>query len=930
MSLLRFTDTTGTQQEILLSEAEIEDAFGVQASARAFINRDRIEDDNIERGETEMFVVDDSSQSNSDALFGGLFREIDRQGAITQVFIDSFERYARFSTPTDGGERFENVDDVSIVSDAISSVQELSSGVVENVAANPVSLLFSHTSPAKKLRETADTTSAELRYNADKTIDYLNRRGTDRTSGPNISPSNQNITNEFQAERKGGKEDVTHLRVLGAGEGIHQTEINFAPADDPTSYNNKETYINNDFSSGDTKKWKVIANKDLKDEDALQEFGRNRINDINSAGYIDVTTTIRGLDVKLGDTFTVVNQTERINEDMRVVELTENILPNGNEYAVKLSSRRVSRIDSNAKDRQDIQRYNKSLEGTAVPINASGGRQPVNPQNDYEMQFYYPAEVEFEHRLNVRVSGLPYRAYSSGAASGGDHTHDVVVSHPTHSHNVSHPTHSHTISSAQFSHDHSISVTSAETTSHSHSQGTLGTDSHGHPDGTLGTDSHDHTDGTLGTDNHGHISGALGTDSHDHSSGVLGTDSHDHSSGFLDGDNHDHTDGTLGTDTHGHSAGTGMDTGNHAHLVDVSVSSEPQTPRDVVTSTFEESTGIGNTNGFYQDIGSGELLNLGNDYEFCLIHFNATVADGTIRVRAVGEVTGEVYPRTGGIQISGSNEPGSASGTIMVPKFDDDITVQYKTFADVDGGISALGMFAAPHSHNVPISVDSQSVVANVEGTTTNDGAGVSGSTADNGNSISGSTGDDNAGVSGSTQDNNAGVSGSTGSTSPGVSGSTANNNANVSGSTGNQGATVSGNTGQDNPGVSGSTEQQGGTRTGSAALGTTISSETALGTTDTESTEPNQGAHSHDPEPGIIESFPGTTTLPSNCDVVINGTSIGTSFGDGTSTFDEPVDIRGELIEGTINTIRITSDTLGHIQAFVEGDVYRQILGNG
>jgi len=68
----------------------------------------------------------------------------------------------------------------------------------------------------------------------------------------------------------------------------------------------------------------------------------------------------------------------------------------------------------------------------------------------------------------------------------------------------------------------------------------------------------------------------------------------------------------------------------------------------------------------------------------------------------------------------------------------------------------------------------------------------------------------------------------------------------------------------------------------------------------------------------------------PESCDVEINGTSQGTSFGDGTETFQEVVDISGELNAGEVNEITVTSQGLGHLIVYVEGDVYRQILGDG
>ena len=91
-----------------------------------------------------------------------------------------------------------------------------------------------------------------------------------------------------------------------------------------------------------------------------------------------------------------------------------------------------------------------------------------------------------------------------------------------------------------------------------------------------------------------------------------------------------------------------------------------------------------------------------------------------------------------------------------------------------------------------------------------------------------------------------------------------------------------------------------------------------------------NAGVHAHPVKPGIVESFDGATHYPKNCDILIDGTPLDVSLGDGTGSFEEVVDIRGELAPGQDYTIEVTSETEGHIQAFLEGDVYRQILGDG
>jgi hypothetical protein len=86
--------------------------------------------------------------------------------------------------------------------------------------------------------------------------------------------------------------------------------------------------------------------------------------------------------------------------------------------------------------------------------------------------------------------------------------------------------------------------------------------------------------------------------------------------------------------------------------------------------------------------------------------------------------------------------------------------------------------------------------------------------------------------------------------------------------------------------------------------------------------------SHDHDLTADVIESFDGTMFFPSNVDVLINGTSQGTSFGDGSGTFEKTTDITNELIKGAWNTIEMTSDSVGHIIGAVGIDAYRKIGG--
>lgn len=717
MTLLRYTDETSQVQELSISEAHIDRSIQDQWTARIFLRRDLLDEGGVVKGETEMYIVDSSSTQNSNARFGGVYRDVNRQGGSTEVLLDSFERYARDATPTGGGERWDNVDDTQIINDGISNIPQVSAGTVNNVASG-ISMLFTHASPAKKLRETANVAGGELRYNVDKTVDYVETLGTDRSGSITLSPTEQNIEGEFNATKKGGDEDATHIRFLGAGEGEHQTVINMVPDADGASYDNKRTYTSSRWSSGDRRVWDIVSNKDLTDEDALTEFGQNYIEDMDTDGYIDVNTTVRGVDVSIGDIYHVEHSGEQVDTDMSVISMTEKILSNGTEYELTLSTRRNSRMDLSSKDRQDIQRYNKALEGTAVPINASGGRQPVNSSNNYEFKFYYPAEVKYEHRLNVRVMGLEYRAYSQGAASGGG----------------------------------------VETTSE-----------------------------------------AGGVNNDTTSSGGFTSDTT--------------SDGGGGTSTE-------TSTSNSDH--------------GVVLLSDTQTEIAGNTGGSWSTIRT--LFEPSEGYELAFIGFATTGAEAVIEVRIKENSGLNMYPGSAGIPLTGTTLPTSetvapdgthehehgvsdaqiGNGLIPVPGEAGNVEVQYKTSFDPNCNIYLWWYYMGEHTHDVSI----------------------------------------------------------------------------------------------DHPLHSHSFEVPDHTHSFDWEHQHLI----------------DLSPHTHGVDPGII----GTGNYPSNCDVLVNGNSMGTSFGGGSGTFEESVDVSGQLNEGQVNTIEVTSGSLGHVQAFVEGDVYRQILGDG
>lgn len=610
------THSDGSTDTVLASRSEEDYEFDRIDDASVFVDRPQVNEIELQEDEDEVEIYEDSER-----LFGGILRDVLRGGGEVELVVDSYEHLALDGERSQGGAIYENAPDTAIYTDAIDDTPELTEGSVESLD-DAVTFVFSYASPAKRIRETAETVGAEVMFNPNKTVDIVDQLGSDKTN-ITLSPAAQNISGDFTPEWEGGESRVTHLITLGAGEADAQVQATIVPESDPRDFEAEEKYDNvhryeaDGWEAGDRRSWDALTNKNLHDADILADQGLVLIEEYNSA-YIDVPVTVEDHDVELGDWFTLEHPGENVDHELRAVEVTRVVDSDGRRYECTFSNRRLTRQTDHEKVLKDVDRYNMAFEGSPVTVNTGGGRQPVNDAHNYEFHVYYPAEVVHEHRVKLHVAGLPYRAYSQGAAAaGGPHSHELTIS----------------------DHDHQF-----------------------------------------------HISG--------------------------------------------HSHQVNIPVPDHTHVLH---------PTQIYTEETD-----------------------GHDH---LYDFAAAAID---------------------------SEGGSTVWGTGLVHFEDAEVLEETT--ESGGSVS----------------------------TTTEDGGGT------------------------------------------------------------------------------------------------------------TTTTEDEAGEHTHDPEPGIIETFDGEKLYPEDCDVLVNGSSVGVSLGDGESPFEETVDLRGWLIQGAWNTIEITSGELGHIQAHLDADVYRQILGRG
>jgi len=461
---IRVEHPDGTEDILEHRADEVIRKFGKTGMARLFTLRRETTDVTLQEDIDEVYLVGDDGTN----AFGGVLKDIERGGSEVELVVDSFERLAREAQPTPGGQRRDGVADDTLVQEAIDAVPQLTAGTIQQLEAN-LTFVFSHSSQAKKIRTVEEATPGEVQYNADKTVDYVDRLGQDKSDTITISPEAQNLDGDISVKQKGGGKKCTHLRMLGVGEGRHQVEVNVVPDTDTQSYQNKVTYTGHDWEPGDRRIWDSLSNKEVTKPSTLETEGLTQIAEINDE-FVEVEATLKGVDVELGDTVHVSKPKENIDRALRIVEWTRIDDHEGLRYECVLSSRQKTRSSPGEKGRKDVERYNRAFEGSPVTLNTSGGRQPVDGEHDYEMDIYYPAEVEYEHRVKLQVKGLNYRAYSQGAASGGGkHTHSVTIPDHNHEYTFGLVPHSHGVPTTQErtveagEHDHTLSSVLADT-----------------------------------------------------------------------------------------------------------------------------------------------------------------------------------------------------------------------------------------------------------------------------------------------------------------------------------------------------------------------------------------------------------------------------------------------------------------------------------
>lgn len=346
-------------------------------------------------------------RGDGSTFFEGRFRTDERDGDTILVRINSYEQDAIDAEPTAGLEVFQNVDDSVVASDAISDIPTLSAGTIET-GATGVSFTFAHAERSKQLRDASDPGGMDIRYNFDRTVDFVQRLGSDKP-GVTVSNTDQSIVNSLSVTED-SRDPVTHIRGLGAEQGENQVQAEAVIAS---------------YSAGDRQVWREYVNKDIVNQDRLQEIVNRLAGEYDSARRrLTVKAGLLGVDVNVGDRVTVDIPPHDIDRLLRIVTLREIIGPNPR-YEATLTNR-VAERGGNRKRRDDLQRFNTGWQGFVDRDNDSYGWQPVTAATNATRPYQYPSDVVSEKRAEVYVSSIPYRAYSQGSANLDSPNFDLI------------------------------------------------------------------------------------------------------------------------------------------------------------------------------------------------------------------------------------------------------------------------------------------------------------------------------------------------------------------------------------------------------------------------------------------------------------------------------------------------------------------------
>ena len=445
MTKLLIEKSDGTEEELTILDGSITNQYRDQSHADVEVIRSEWRDieDSIDDIDDEFFIIDGGQKE-----FGGRLVDSTNKSDHVLVEIGSFEEDALDAEPTGPTLEFVGVPDSDIVENAIDRIPELTAGTIETID-NDVSVLFSNSSPAGMIRELQKSTRALIRYNQDKTVDYIEKPDTITAR---IGPDESNVEDSFDVSVK-ERDKFNHVRVLGSQEGQARIEA--------------EAVL--DSYDGGREIWRKYSDKSINKESRAQTIANEIATEADEEDKrVRVETVVFGEQFSVGDRVETVSVQDNLDQVLRVIKKTDRLEGATTVSKLELSSRIIIDESDEQKRRRDVERFNQGFQGDVVTINSGGYRAPVDDGSPYVFSVRKPDDVVKELTAEIEIDALPYRAYSSGAASAGgshnhsvsidigDHDHDFSISIPDHNHGFTVPSHNHDVTITVPNHIHGL------------------------------------------------------------------------------------------------------------------------------------------------------------------------------------------------------------------------------------------------------------------------------------------------------------------------------------------------------------------------------------------------------------------------------------------------------------------------------------------
>jgi hypothetical protein len=271
---------------------------------------------------------------------------------------------------------------------------------------NNLSFVFSNSTTAGMIRQVQGATGAFVEYDGAANELNYEKFPEGQSASITIGPAEQNISERFSiVENK--RDDATHVRVLGAGDGDAQ----ITAEEEVVSVGNNGNRLYNTYTDNS------IATQ--SEADRVAQTLANEIQ--NAPIKVTVETTIFDEDINLGTPVRAVSERDGLDQEPLYATKVEKVFDGDDTLAVaKFTNRLLTDQTEGERRRAEIESLSNGIQGDIVTINSSGERDVVDSGNSYTFDMRKPSDVVEVLRAEVKVEGLEYRVPFGGVDADGN------------------------------------------------------------------------------------------------------------------------------------------------------------------------------------------------------------------------------------------------------------------------------------------------------------------------------------------------------------------------------------------------------------------------------------------------------------------------------------------------------------------------------